>query len=962
MKNIKLILGGVLIILGFISTSCLRELDYLDYNFSISLSDSVFNKVAVGDSISTQLFIKQYLDEPNYKISFDYREELGELSFLGHQVSSNSEMSMKKIKDLKIKYNSKAVGHDTINIIVSNKLVKENLKLLISSQANSLIKFPNFLFIESYSPNKEIKLEEELIIKSIGDKSNQYKIALQQEGEPKDIENLGLSIILNYKGGDHLVLKEEEQKLSISEEENKFQFMIKAKNEGVAKFKLIITDRYGKKFVSPLYTITFQSKGEIVFPNIGENVIFPPNKSNPLPTDLLVSNLEDSQNTYKIHLETEDKNLYVYYLSSLKDPFKKTYLDIKNKKELKLIKGKGKFSFFVKRFEEGTSKFKFIITDRYGKEFVSPEYTVTFLSKSDIIFPKYSKDITFVPNKFTYLRNGIQVNSLGEENTYKIRLETKDNALKVRLYSNGKDIYNSLVKGEDLQLELNSNGKGEFIPSINRSKEGTSKFKFIITDRYGKEFVSPEYTVTFQNEIEVRFGIALDSYTIIPNVYSETDDFELNIKNFGDPSLKFNLSLEVYPESLDGVGSSSSDIKFETYLENKRSKERILLSLSNNSSKIETITQGNGADISKWILRIKCNKNKYNYKFRFVVKGGNKTFYSQYYDVVANSSSKVEYPEVYTKKEYQAINKIISLDDFNFKVIGDGNPNNKYSIDVEYIGGMPENFDLFLDKGNNNLVRLSSFNEWDREYILNGNESKTFSLKAKTIKEQNVRFIIKIRDEENGKIFKSPEYNIDFKYKIYARVCLIKEEIKVRINKAEPFFDIVFSNKENKDLMFSRKWLEENFPKETVPFYIIKPTLKFYIDKECKESITKYSLLKTISLYEESYSFHMEYEANGFGIDKRFLSFNELQFSKGKDVKAKYMYVGIIGDTPSINKLIWDYTKQIVYLTEINNISKLSILSDSNFKVVNNVEVVKQEKRFGKELLDRIININVEKQ
>ncbi|WP_025843602.1 hypothetical protein [Porphyromonas gingivicanis] len=498
----------LLFIFLFASIGCKRnDAELRDYKFSVSLSDSIFSNVAVGENIETSLIITQQLQEPLYTIFFSFDEEKGEVFFSDKQMTNGESIEIREVKNLRIKYHSSRVGETQVTIKVKNKLLEKEIKLSISAVAKTEVVFPDYSFHETFSPNVNIPLKQSLILNNQSDRENKYSLkVLFLDG--KDLSMW----ILSSDNDKRAINPEESIELLNGLGQKEFLFEVQNNKPGTSKFQFIVTDKYGNTFESKIYELTFETKARVEFPSFKFKESYSPNT--PVkPIDFLrIVNLEDQTSIYKIRYEVlgEDKDFSVVmkegeYTYSLRN---KEYVSLKSET------GDRKCFFEFTNKRPGVRKFKLEVEDSYGNTYTSDVYEIHFEAKVKISFPKIEnrKFQTNVSNE----SHGGKFYIQGEDDSqnqfycwFDVMPESEQNGFSMSLLINDK---------EGIKLGRTNNNKvkiasgtvpQEFDLELTQSKEGKTNFILSVQDEYGNVYHSDMYSIEFENKYYVQFKIEM---------------------------------------------------------------------------------------------------------------------------------------------------------------------------------------------------------------------------------------------------------------------------------------------------------------------------------------------------------------------------------------------------------------------------------------------------------------------
>ncbi len=477
----------------FTLVGCRNELREINYNFSVVLQDSVFNDIEVGREISTPLIFQQKLEQPQYTVKFHYREELGTILFSDKELKDNEETEIKDVKNLRLGYRSTAVGKDTIRIELANAMLKQELKLIVSSVAKTGVTFPAYSFYESYSPNIPVEPTPMLIINNPADRDNVYKLIFERT-EGNDLQGW-------------LIDGDEKREMTDKQEMNLFsgvgiknyRFEFLCKSPGTQKFRFVVLDKYGNRFESEEYTLQFEVKGKVDFPIFNFEESYSPNKKFRSKAILRIYNLTDKDNVYTVHYKSISGDILWLQLVDGEQEYLLSKL-----KSVKLTSKTGEFvCYFDLRSEtQGTQKFVLEVSDKYGNTYKSPEYTISFNAKANVFFPRLSSEAyqTHVSNFVKGERMKVQGID-DSQNEFFATYETingKENGFSMSLIQNSIEGV-KLTQGEWYSIAKGTNEES-FQYEIKQKKQGTTEFRVLVKDKYGNVYKSPVYRATFQDK------------------------------------------------------------------------------------------------------------------------------------------------------------------------------------------------------------------------------------------------------------------------------------------------------------------------------------------------------------------------------------------------------------------------------------------------------------------------------
>lgn len=486
-KQILLICCVLLTLVG-----CRNELREINYKFSVSLQDSVFNDIEVGREISTPLIFQQKLEQPQYTVKFHYREELGTILFSDKELKDNEETEIKDVKNLRLGYRSTAVGKDTIRVEIANAMQKQELKVIVSSVAKTGVTFPAYSFYESYSPNIAVKPTAGLIINNPADKGNAYKLIFERT-EGTDLKGW----IIDGDEKREMVDKQEMSLFSgVGIKSYQFEFL--CRKPSTQKFRFVVLDKYGNRFESDEYTLQFEVKGKVDFP-VFNFESYSPNKTFRSKATLKLHNLTDKDNVYTVRYTATKGNILNITLIEDQNEY-----NLSKNKEVKLNSKTGEIVcyFDLRSEKQGEQKFFLEVLDKYGNTYKSSEYTISFRAKANVFFPRLSGEAyqTHVSNYVKGER--MKVNGIDDpKNEFFASFEVL----------NGKEngFYMSLVQTDIESLRLTqgqwySIAKGieeaRFQYNISQSRAGTTEFRVLVKDKYDNVYKSPVYRATFQDK------------------------------------------------------------------------------------------------------------------------------------------------------------------------------------------------------------------------------------------------------------------------------------------------------------------------------------------------------------------------------------------------------------------------------------------------------------------------------
>lgn len=487
-KQILLICCVLLTLAG-----CRNELREINYNFSASLQDSVFNDVEVGREISTPLIFQQKLEQPKYTVKFHYREDLGTILFSDKELKDNEETEIKDVKNLRLGYRSTAVGKDTIRIEIANAMLKQELKLIVSSVAKTGVTFPAYSFYESFSPNIAVEPTPMLIINNPADKANAYKLIFERT-EGNDLQGWLID-------GDEKreMIDKQEINLFNGVDVKSYRFQFLCHKPGTQKFRFVVLDKYGNRFESEEYTLQFEVKGKVDFPVFNFEESYSPNKAFRSKATLKLHNLTDKDNVYTIRYTATKGSILNITLIEDQNEY-----NLSKNKEVKLTSKTGEIVcyFDLRSEEQGDQKFFLEVLDKYGNTYKSSEYTISFKAKANVFFPRLSSEVYQ-----THVSNYVK----GERMKVQGIDDPKNEFFASFEVLNGKEngFYMSLVQTDIESLRLTegqwySIAKGteeaRFQYNIGQSRAGTTEFRVLVKDKYGNTYKSPVYRATFQDK------------------------------------------------------------------------------------------------------------------------------------------------------------------------------------------------------------------------------------------------------------------------------------------------------------------------------------------------------------------------------------------------------------------------------------------------------------------------------
>lgn len=481
---------------------CHRDLREINYKFSVALQDSVFNGIEVGTEISTPILFHQKLEQPQYRVKFSYRDDLGTILFVDKELKNSEEIEIKDVKNLRLGYRALAVGKDTIHIEISNAMMQQQITMAVSSVAKTGVTFPAYSFYESYSPNIAVKPTPMLIINNPADKENSYKLIFERT-EGTDLQ--GWMIDGDEKR--EMVDKQEMSLFSgVGVKSYRFEFL--CKKPSTQKFRLVVLDKYGNRFESDEYTLQFEVKGKVDFPVFNFEESYSPNKKFRSKAILRLHNLTDKDNVYTVHYKPISSDILWLQLVDGEQEYLLSKL-----KSVKLPSQTGEIAcyFDLNAEKQGTQKFILEVSDKYGNTYKSPEYTISFKAKANIFFPKLSSEEyqTHVSNFVKGER--LKVQGIEDPNneffaSFEI-LKGQENGFSMSLIQNSIEGV-KLTQGEWYSITKGTNEES-FQYEFRQKKQGTTEFRVLVKDKYGNIYKSPVYKPVFKDKYYAKVELTM---------------------------------------------------------------------------------------------------------------------------------------------------------------------------------------------------------------------------------------------------------------------------------------------------------------------------------------------------------------------------------------------------------------------------------------------------------------------
>lgn len=496
-KQLLLIFCALLTLCG-----CHRELREMNYQFSAALQDSVFNEVEVGTEVYTPIIFHQKLEQPHFRVKFDYRDDLGTILFGDKELKNSEEIEIKEVKNLRLGYRSLAVGKDTILIEIANAMMQQKLTMIVSSVAKTGVTFPAYSFYESYSPNIAVKPTAGLIINNPADKGNAYKLIFERT-EGTDLKGWIID-------GDEKreVVDKQEMSLFSGVGIKSYQFEFLCKKPSTQKFRFVVLDKYGNRFESDEYTLQFEVKGKVDFPVFNFEESYSPNKKFRSKAILRLHNLTDKDNVYTVHYKPISGDILWLQLVDGEQEYLLSKL-----KSVKLPSQTGEIAcyFDLNAEQQGTQKFVLEVSDKYGNTYKSPEYTISFKAKANIFFPRLSSEAyqTHVSNFVKGERLKIQgVDDHKNEffASFEI-LSGNENGFSMSLIQNSIEGV-KLTQGRWYSIAKGTNEES-FQYEIRQKKQGTTEFRLLVKDKYGNVYKSPVYKPVFKDRYYAKVELTM---------------------------------------------------------------------------------------------------------------------------------------------------------------------------------------------------------------------------------------------------------------------------------------------------------------------------------------------------------------------------------------------------------------------------------------------------------------------
>ena len=511
-KQLLLIFCALLTLCG-----CHRDLREINYKFSVALQDSVFNGVEVGTEISTPILFHQKLEQPQYRVKFSYRDDLGTILFVDKELKNSEEIEIKDVKNLRLGYRALAVGKDTIHIEISNAMMQQQITMAVSSVAKTGVTFPAYSFYESYSPNIAVKPTPMLIINNPADKENSYKLIFERT-EGTDLQ--GWMIDGDEKR--EMVDKQEMSLFSgVGVKSYRFEFL--CKKPSTQKFRLVVLDKYGNRFESDEYTLQFEVKGKVDFPVFNFEESYSPNKKFRSKASLKLYNLTDKDNVYTVHYKESGGNILKIILIEGQNEY-----DLSKNKEATLPPRMGEIVcyFDLKSEKQGAQKFSLEVSDKYGNTYKSPEYTISFKAKANILFPNFPHNETYQTHVSNFVKGErLKVQGIEDPNneffaSFEI-LKGQENGFSMSLIQTNVEGV-KLTPGEWYSIAKGTDEE-RFQYEINQQKPGVTEFRVLVKDKYGNVYKGPLYKAIFRDKYYGKMVITMQRVTkYIPDI---DDDF-----------------------------------------------------------------------------------------------------------------------------------------------------------------------------------------------------------------------------------------------------------------------------------------------------------------------------------------------------------------------------------------------------------------------------------------------------
>ena len=513
MKKQLLLIFCVLVTL----CACHRDLREINYKFSVALQDSVFNGVEVGTEISTPILFHQKLEQPQYRVKFSYRDDLGTILFVDKELKNSEEIEIKDVKNLRLGYRALAVGKDTIHIEISNAMMQQQITMAVSSVAKTGVTFPAYSFYESYSPNIAVKPTPMLIINNPADKENSYKLIFERT-EGTDLQ--GWMIDGDEKR--EMVDKQEMSLFSgVGVKSYRFEFL--CKKPSTQKFRLVVLDKYGNRFESDEYTLEFEVKCKVDFPVFNFEESYSPNKKFRSKASLKLYNLTDKDNVYTVHYKESGGNILKIILIEGQNEY-----DLSKNKEATLPPRMGEIVcyFDLKSEKQGAQKFSLEVSDKYGNTYKSPEYTISFKAKANILFPNFPHNETYQTHVSNFVKGErLKVQGIEDPNneffaSFEI-LKGQENGFSMSLIQTNVEGV-KLTPGEWYSIAKGTDEE-RFQYEINQQKPGVTEFRVLVKDKYGNVYKGPLYKAIFRDKYYGKMVITMQRVTkYIPDI---DDDF-----------------------------------------------------------------------------------------------------------------------------------------------------------------------------------------------------------------------------------------------------------------------------------------------------------------------------------------------------------------------------------------------------------------------------------------------------